>query len=219
MSLFIKAQRFASAPRLLRIRDLYVSIGEDQQGLLTSNPQGRCYFSLYVIDNRCLLQADCSSIRIGEQLLEKEQQIFLSDSAQIQVDDYQFTIISTPALAEVLAHSAGLVEEIIESSQAVKTPTIEQHIGDCLRRYPILKGLIMTIGSDASATICVDLPRITPHHCKIAWDGSAVAVTPLDGSVLLNEESIGASRQITKSSRLTLEPSGFTVKIVIPDLV
>lgn len=214
MSIYTKIERFESEPRLIQLRGLSAQLGEDQQGALTATNPTFPFFSIFSVDDRCLLRAETGLFFDEEEFLPGKQSWLLNQN-KIRVDDYKISLFVCSNKAEVLARSKEPVPlEILESASDL--PYLEVKVAHLSRKFHLFPNIELTVGSGLNTSIKIDMVRLCPNHFSVNYHVDKVLLNPLEGSVLLDGQEIKGTKRIHSNCRLKLEPSGLEVKLHWP---
>ena len=62
MSTYLRVERFGSEPRILNLRGIYGTLGEDRLGVLSSQAPIRPFFSIGAVDQRHLVRFEAGGV-------------------------------------------------------------------------------------------------------------------------------------------------------------
>ena len=207
MSLFIKIERFASLSRLVQSRSLHTMIGEDINGALVCAQPKRPYFSLYSLDDRCLLQSHCAGISVNQHELSMHGTVCFAGGDKIAYADYTFTIFTTSLQAEILAAAGAKMEILSQDPPLAPMPRLIAHFSGMTRSFPLFPGLEMKIGSSPEVPIFIEAADVMPEHCSIQNKEGSLLVKPLQGRIAIDGRDVLNVAACAAGTEIFLPPS------------
>jgi len=216
MSIFIRVQRFASEPSVMRLRGLHHTIGEDQKGILTSDRIAKVFLSIYCIDNRYMLKIEHDSCRLNGVPVARNEQAWIVEGDEISVADYRFLLVPGSAVAELLASKSLPLQDVMDANldDSQHLPRASVHLGNLSRTFPLFEGVNFDIGSNADCSIYLDAPQIRERHCSLINRKGKIEVHELEGKV--STEPVASDQVLTQNSYIKLEPGNIELKISFP---
>lgn len=216
MSIFLKIERFGSDAKLIQIRSLYATVGEDAQGIFTCEAPKSPFFCLYAVGDRTICKAEVEGVTREEESLPVGSQWYLASGDVLQIGDYTLTAFLTSSSAEVLAGAEGLPIETIESfeRELPSTPELVYHLASLQKRFPIFPGLKLRVGTSPEAEVVVDMPQVAALHAFIENQNGTVVVSPADGAVSVDGSPRTAPCVCEDNSMIELSPSGLELRVL-----
>lgn len=199
MSLFIKIDRFASQPRLFRLRALASTFGEDNHGVLTLRRPNQAILGFFRFGERFLMVPSREGVKHNNRQLEVGESLVLSDGLKVTWQDYTFAFFLTSTRAEILAHAAAPIENLEDASDlAADWPILRVSLAQIEARFPLIPGIPIAIGRHEDNPICLDLEGIARHHCNVtfisnetsenAGNQPEVNIESVEGEVLIRSQ-------------------------------
>lgn len=217
MSIFLRIERFAAAPRLLQCRDLVCVFGEDARGILGWSEVSVAYFSLRAQGAGYLLGLEQEGIVLNGQAAPYGYETLIEHSAKLCFRDSIIFIKVTSPLAEILARSPGQAPSKCRAVPDLPGwPAVSFEFIGVHRLVPLPPASEVVLGSNPDSAILVQLQGIAPHHCAFQSSEGTVVVYTLEGKI--RDPALGHRERLVyeKSAKLTLEPLGLDIDIKFP---
>ena len=218
MSVFLKVEKFGASPKLLRLRSLCTSVGEEHRGILTCHAPAVLFFTLWYRNEELRLRACCDHLVCEGQELKRGDEVSIKLGAQAVLWDYTFTFFPVPTDCECLSACRASLASLDAAARSAPRayPFLTYHLAGIRKRYPLRPNFQLVIGSSTDAAVYIDLPKVRPHHCRICYKDGAVHIVPADGGVATNGCEVSEKTILLSNAQLTLIPAQIELALEFP---
>ncbi len=217
MSVLIKVSRFGAQDRLFYFREIQVTLGETEAGILASSEIKSPYFTLGMMDDRTLIQIERDGLSLQGSPIEKGMNCAITSGMVLKGHDYVFTFLLTQTSSEILARiDSGSLQELTSHLKKKELPQLKFQLAHWIKTFPLLEGVSLHAGSDLDDAIFLDCPGVQPHHFVICNQGDVVHVQTRVG-VLKNANGLCTQSAIVeRPGDLILDPPGIRLQFEFP---
>jgi|GEM_PF-6936472 len=215
MSLFVKIERFASRPRLLNLRGLQATIGEDDRGCIDTTRLKVPFFSIVSCNQIWWLITQNSSTVFNRVRLELGTTLKIRPDTAVECEDTRFTFFPTDPVSEVLAYSDLSLTELIEKKPIFeRIPSLRLNLAGASRSFPLIPGIKLLVGSAPDCALFIESPSIASHHCTFINCGTQILVQALEGQFSLESDQSPERAVLDPPSRIILQPLGLPLEVI-----
>lgn len=220
MSLFISVERFGAEKRLFKLGGLFATIGLDTNGILVTESTNDIYYSVFCINNRYACQIEKNDFNYKGEIISKGDNFWIEDGESFSGHDYTFTFHITSTTSEVLATSKFTLEEIRNSLLNFdKFPSLKLKVANLEISYPIIPGVIFTVGSHTDNLIPINLEGIAPKHIKFLMDDkSIISIEKVMGNFEISGKQVDNNIEINSDKQIMLLPCGIILNLEFPKI-
>ena len=212
MSAFLRVERFGSEPRVVNLRGIYGTLGEDALGVLSCHTPARPFFSVGSVEHRHLVRFETGGFSVNGATIEQFGQVWVETGDVIEGRDYRFTLAFGSSAAEAWAYSTSTAPPLTEEIPTF--PHLEIQLSGLSKSIPLFPGIDLTIGRADSNCVVVNLDSVCSKHCQVTNRSSDIVVQPLEGDVSVNSQRITGATPVTRASTFKIEPVGVVVRVV-----
>ena len=205
MSLYLKVERFGSAPRLLRVRAFATAIGFDSHGVLCAGTPEDPHFTAFNTNGSFIICAEQAGVSVQGRPLAPGVQRGIAAGEQIQITDFTMTAYFTTESAEFF-HNPDQHEP--------RWGRLEVTIAGLRQVMPLYNGSF-TVGSAPDDTLPLPIAGILPRHIVGEIQGEILALSaPLGGAVVADNDTPLNEHHSTEDLNVQLAPIGITLHFV-----
>ncbi len=216
MSLFIRVDKFGASPRLLHMRTLSMTLGEDHHGIIACDNIIKPLFSVFAVEQQYLIRVETRNVSINNQSFPYGYEMVLHSPTIIEGFDAKFTLVPVSTTAEIIARSAGLTSDEIDHEITRMLPRLEISLAGMSRVFPIFENIPLSIGSDPDDPIFIDLDDVRPNHCVLTFNNGNIEIEAKHGEIAkLDTQSI-SKIFLKENDSFRLLPTGLELKLKFP---
>jgi hypothetical protein len=212
MSIFLRIERYGQAPRLLHLRHLFETIGEDSNGLIACGSPEKPFFTIHSGHGSYFLSLKTQAALLDDQPCPLNQPLPIKDQAILKGFDARFLFFCTKPPAEVLAYSSSSLNPN-PSNMKITVPVVTYHTAGITRAWPLLCNTEIVVGCAPSCAVCLNFSGIAPRHCALNYNGSFTTIRALDGQLESAEGENFRWQQVTSDTRFRLAPGGLELAL------
>lgn len=205
MSLYLKVERFGSAPRLLRVRAFATAVGFDSHGVLCAGAPESPQFTVFNTNGSYIIRAEQAGVSVQGRLIAPGAQRGIAAGEQINIGDFLMTAYFTTETAEFSPTS---------NQAGVRWGRLEVTIAGLRQVMPLYNGSF-TVGSAPDDTLPLPIAGILPQHIVGEIQGEILALSaPLGGALVADNDTPLNQHHSTEDLNVQLAPIGITLHFV-----
>jgi hypothetical protein len=210
MSIFLRANQTGQTARFFRIRLPFAEIGEDQNGLLSTQPAHNILFSLERRGRDVLLSPRQEVITSAK---KRQDPFWLSEQGAFEVGGYCFTfLICTPEF-EVGALT-GISANHLAADNNRTLPYVSYRLATTHIQVPLFRETPLSAGSSETDALFLPLPGVKSCHCMFTARTNSVVVKPLNGDLAYQGKLVLNPIEIFRPDTVILQPLGVPISVM-----
>ncbi|MCB0328770.1 MAG: hypothetical protein KDD70_03880 [Bdellovibrionales bacterium] len=213
MSVYIKVQRRGREDRLLVLRQLHCTIGQDDDGLIVTSNASIPWFSIFASGVEYYLQSHQDDL---VQLSDRDRTYSvtpLPKTLHLSVADYQLTIVTTEAESSLLAASS-LPTESMEKSTLIPRTLLSVKVAHTEQTFPLFLGATGSLGQGDTDTLQLPFQGVLNSHLVFEQREDGAYFWSEVGSFQFNGKEYSSKPICIREGIIQLSPSAIEVEII-----